>query len=215
MNCGKMRVTMAKASSKKSAVKRPVRHMKSDRVISPKVSVEEQQCDTMVGALAYDTQRMDWKWGIGRLEELVSTETAAKYGLAMARLNQAMDAHCVGDVSKWVESCRRGLVIMDAEALSRGHLALSTDVWEVEAEGIKFVLVRDGRKWQDVAERLPDARIITEREMVLALAVYKDSLLSDVVEAARQHFGAASEVTEIRSAAADAEIIEENGEFIF
>ena len=195
---------MAKVSSKKSAVKRPVRHMKSDRIVSPKVSVEEQQCDTMVGALAYDTQRMNWKWGIGRLEELVSTETAAKYGLAMARLNQAMDAHCVGDVSKWVESCRRGLVIMDAEALSRGHLALPTDVWEVEAEGIKFVLVRDGRKWQDVAERLPDARIITEREMVLALASYKDSLLSQVVDAARKHFGAASEVTEIRSAADDA-----------
>lgn len=206
---------MAKAAGKKSVVKRPVRHMKSDRIVSPKVSVEEQQCDTMVGALAYDTQRMDWKWGIGRLEELVSTETAAKYGLAMARLNQAMDAHCVGDVSKWVESCRRGLVIMDAEALSMGHLALPTDVWEVEAEGIKFVLVRDGRKWQDVAERLPDARIITEREMVLALAAYKDSLLSQVVDAARKHFGAASEVTEIRSAADDAEILEDDGELIF
>jgi hypothetical protein len=206
---------MAKEAGKKSVVKRPVRHMKSDRIVSPKVSVEEQQCDTMVGALAYDTQRMDWKWGIGRLEELVSTETAAKYGLAMARLNQAMDAHCVGDVSKWVESCRRGLVILDAEALSRGHLALPTDVWEVEAEGIKFVLVRDGRKWQDVAERLPDARIITEREMVLALAAYKDSLLSQVVDAARKHFGAASEVTEIRSAADDAAIMQDDGELIF
>ena len=80
---------MAKASSKRTVVKRPVRHMKSDRVISPTLSVEEQQCDTMVGALTHDTQRMDWKWGIGRLEELVSTETAAKYGLAMAKLNEA------------------------------------------------------------------------------------------------------------------------------
>jgi len=188
---------MAKASSKKTVVKRPVRHMKSDRVISPRMSVEEQQCDTMVGALTHDTQRMDWKWGIGRLEELVSTETAAKYGLAMAKLNEAMDAHCVGDVLKWVESCRRGLVIMDAEALSRGHLALSTDVWEVEAEGIKFAILKDGRKWQEVAERLPDARIITEREMVLALVAYHGSLLSDVVAEARKHFGTEAEVTNI------------------
>jgi hypothetical protein len=189
--------------------------MKSDRIINQKVSVEEQQCDTMVGALAHDTQRMDWKWGIGRLEELVSTETAAKYGLAMARLNEAMDAHCVGDVSKWVDSCRRGLAIMDAEALSMGHLALSTEVWEVEADGIKFAIVRDGRKWQQIAERLPDARIITERELVLALAAYSGSLLSEVVDEARKHFGAASEVTAIRSTADDAQIVADNGEFIF
>ena len=45
---------MAKASSKKTVVKRPVRHMKSDRVTSPTLSVEEQQCDTMVGALTHD-----------------------------------------------------------------------------------------------------------------------------------------------------------------
>lgn len=188
---------MAKASSKKTVVKRPVRHMKSDRVTSPTLSVEEQQCDTIIGALTHDTQRMDWKWGIGRLEELVSTETAAKYGLAMARLNQAMDAHDVGGVLKWVESCRRGLAIMDAEALSRGHLALSTDVWEVEAEGIKFAILKDGRKWQEVAERLPDARLITERELVLALASYHSSLLSTVVDEARKHFGADAEVTNI------------------
>lgn len=188
---------MAKASSKRTVVKRPVRHMKSDRVISPRLTTEEQQCDTMVGALTHDAQRMDWKWGIGRLEELVSTETAAKYGLAMARLNQAMDAHDVGGVLKWVESCRRGLAIMDAEALSRGHLALSTDVWEVEAEGIKFAILKDGRKWQEVAERLPDARLITERELVLALASYHSSLLSTVVDEARKHFGADAEVTSI------------------
>lgn len=207
---------MAKAASKKSVVKRPVRHMKSDRIVNQKVSVEEQQCDTMLGALAHDTQRMDWKWGIGRLEELVSTETAAKYGLAMARLNEAMDAHCVGDVSKWVESCRRGLVIMDAEALSRGHLALPTDVWEVEAEGIRFAIVKDGRKWQEVSARLPDARIITERELVLALAAYSGSLLSEVVDEARKHFGLASEVTEIRTPAiAGANVAEDDGELIF
>jgi hypothetical protein len=85
---------MAKAGSKKSVVKRPVRHMKSDRIVNQKISVEEQQCGTMVGALARDTQRMDWKWGIGRLEELVSTETAATaaYSAPVApswpRLNQ-------------------------------------------------------------------------------------------------------------------------------
>ena len=105
---------------------------------------------------------------------------------------------------------------MDAEALSRGHLALPADVWEVEAEGIRFAIVKDGRKWQEVSARLPDARIITERELVLALAAYSGSLLSEVVDEARKHFGLASEVTEIRDPAnAGANAAEDDGELIF
>jgi hypothetical protein len=52
--------------------------------------------------------------------------------------------------------------------------------------------------------------------LVLALAAYSGSLLSEVVDEARKYFGLASEVTEIRDPAnAGANVAEDDGELIF
>ena len=69
---------------------RPQRHHKGDRLMHSGAKPEEVACDFALGPFdtaARDTER---KWGINRLEGLVSPETAAKYGSAIGKLNAAL-----------------------------------------------------------------------------------------------------------------------------
>ena len=43
---------------------------------------------------------MECKWGVGRLERLVSVETAAKFGAAREKLNAAIEAEKAGEAGR-------------------------------------------------------------------------------------------------------------------
>jgi hypothetical protein len=123
---------------------------------------------------------MDKRWGIDRLPELVSVESAAKWGKAMAGLNAAIDAQDPDKVKFWVEVCLRGLASMDAEAVSLGRPVSDPDIWEHEYEGTIFGIIADGREWPAAYAKRPGIAIHTMREVAVALHEHRNGLVNAV-----------------------------------
>lgn len=183
--------------------KPPQRVFKSDPILHTKPSLATQQIDMMCGGLERMKQHMDWTWGINRLEELVSAETAAKYARAVDELYAGYAVDDVGAVSRWVEVCKRGLAAMDAEARSGGHLVKPAEYWEIEADGVKYALLRDHRMWQQLAHDRPELTLVTEREMVFALQAYRQSFVGEAMAAAKAAFGEGVQMAERRQKPVD------------
>ncbi|WP_306127924.1 hypothetical protein [Roseovarius sp. MMSF_3350] len=116
--------------------------------------------------------------------ELVSVETAQKYGSAMAKLNAAMEADDPEEVAKRAQVCMRGLAAMNQEAEAAGHNPEPGDVWEFDLDGFKFGIVQDIEDQARIRERRPDLKLFTMREAAMALRGYANSVL---VEAAKHH----------------------------
>lgn len=172
----------------KKRPKRPVRQRKSDRILHSGVTQEEIRCDYALAPFDHMAHQMDLKWGVDRLTELVPPEMAEKYGSAMAKLNAAIEAQDPEQVSLRAGVCIRGMQAMDLAATQSGAEPASEDVWLVQADGREFGLLRDARAWQRVQQKHPDLRLITEREMVLAIEIYQRSQTGQMVEAVKSSF---------------------------
>ena len=172
----------------KKRPKRPVRQRKADRLISHGLTQEEIQCDYALAPFDHMAFAMDKKWGVDRLVELVSPDMAERYGSAMAKLNAAIDARDPEQVKLRVGVCMRGMEAMDQAATQSGAEPASRDVWLVQADGREFGLLRDARAWQSVQEKHPGLRLLTEREMVLAIEMYQRSLAGQMIEQVKSSF---------------------------
>ena len=148
---------------------RITRRNKADRLICPGATKTEIRCDMAVAPFDAAASEMDRKWGMDRLPELVSIETAEKWGSAMGKLNDAITAGNVEETKLRVGVCVRGLAALDAEAESLGRKPLPPEVWEVEIEGQTIAMVRDVRDWARVEEMRPGVRIHSLREVAAAL----------------------------------------------
>ena len=172
----------------KKRPRRPVRQRKADRLTNPHARQEEIRCDFALAPLDRMAIEMDRKWGVDVLVELVPIEMAERYGSAMAKLNEAIAAQDPEQVSLRAGVCMRGLAAMDRTATERGATPASQDVWLVQADGREFGLLRDARAWRSVQEKHPKLRLISEREMILAIEMYQRSLAGQMVEAVKDSF---------------------------
>ena len=168
--------------------KRPTRQRKADRLITPGAGADEIRCDYALAPFDRMAQEMDRKWGVDRLVELVPPEMAERYGAAMAKLNAAIEAQDPDQVSLRAGVCMRGMQAMDQAATESGATAASQDVWLVQADGREFGLMRDARAWESVQQKYPGLRLISEREMVLAIEMYQRSVVGQMVEAVNSGF---------------------------
>lgn len=171
-------------------MKKPVRQKKSDRLISPKASDAAIKIDMMMAPLTKAVADADIRWGIDRLPELVSVETAGKWGLCLAKLNDAIDAEDAEKAAQWTGAAIRGLALMEAEAAASGALRASDDVWEVELNGAVYGIMRDGRAWQTIKEQRPELRLVTLREVAVALEWWNEHALGKMQEAVKAAFPA-------------------------
>lgn len=170
-------------------MKKPTRQKKSDRLISPKSSEAEQKIDMMMAPLTRAIDLADRKYGIDCAVELVSPETAAKWGMCLSRLNEAVDAHDVDETAKWVGASIRGLAYMEAEIAASGALRASLDVFEVEdGSGNIFAIMDDGRSWQELESQYPGRTFVTRREAAIALTFYRQHALGIMTDQIKQHF---------------------------
>jgi hypothetical protein len=178
---------------------RPTRQKKDDRILHKGATANEIKADLALAP--FDAVReMDRKWGVDRLPELVSVESAAKWGKAMAGLNGAIDAHDPDKVKFWVEVCLRGLASMDAEAVTLGRPVSDPDIWEHEYEGTIYGIIADGREWPAAYAKRPGIAIHTMREVAIALHEHRNGL----VNAVKLAFPGA-EVKQVRRPKADLE----------
>lgn len=177
---------------------KPRRQRSADRVLHRDVTAVQIKCDFALAGFDRMANAMDHKWGIDRLVELVPADVAAKYGSAMAKLNQAIDDQDPDEVAVRASVCIRGMQAMDQIATQAHGEPPTAQVWVVEADGYTFGLMRDSRAWQRAQEAYPKLELITEREMVLALTMYRRSLAKEMIDAAKAAFPGA-EVTAVRN----------------
>jgi len=159
---------------------RPTRQKKDDRILHKGATANEIKADLALAPFDAAVREMDRKWGVDRLPELVSVESAAKWGKAMAGLNGAIDAHDPDKTKFWVEVCLRGLASMDAEAVSLGRSVSDPDIWEYELDGTVFGIIADNREWPAAYAKRPGIAIYTLREVAVALQAHKNGLVSAV-----------------------------------
>lgn len=150
----------------------PQRHRKHDRLMHSGATREEVECDLATGPFDRVAREMDRKWGQDRLPDLVSPETAARWGTAMANLNAAIDARDPALVVARVNACLRGFAAMDAEAAAAGRLPIVPEAWEFQIDGKTCAVLRDDAAWPAYTAARPDVRIYTMREVENALAAY-------------------------------------------
>jgi hypothetical protein len=179
---------------------RPTRQKKDDRILHKGATANEIKADLALAPFDAAVREMDRKWGIDRLPELVSVESAAKWGKAMAGLNGAIDAHDPDKTKFWVEVCLRGLASMDAEAVTLGRPVSDPMIWEHEYEGKVYGIIADGREWPAAYAKRPGIAIHTMREVAVALHEHRNGL----VNAVKLAFPGA-EVKQVRRPKADLE----------
>lgn len=158
------------------------------------ISPEEIACDYALGPFDRTAYDMDRKWGVDMLVELVSPETAEKYGSAMAKLNAAIDAHDPKMTAARAAVCIKGMQVMDAEATAAGKQPASDEVWILAFQGKQVGLLKNGRSWQRVKEKHPELEVITENDVILALEFYRQSKLGEMQAMAQQAFPGAEVV---------------------
>lgn len=185
---------------------RPRRQKKDDRVLHKQSTAAEIRCDMSLAPFDRAVREMDKRWGVDRLPELVSSESAAKWGKAVAGLNDAIDAQDPDKVKFWVEVCLRGLAAMDAEAVSLGRPLSDPMIWEYEYEGTVFGVIEDGREWPAAYAKRPGIAIHTMREVAVALHEHRNGL----VNAAKLAFPGA----EVRAVRAKPEDLEDDLSFM-
>ena len=179
---------------------RPTRQKKDDRILHKGATANEIRADLSLAPFDKAVREMDKRWGVDRLPELVSVESAAKWGKAVAGLNGAIDAQDPDKVKFWVEVCLRGLTAMDAEAVSLGRPVSDPMIWEHEFEGTIYGIIEDGREWPAAYAKRPGIAIHTMREVAVALHAHRNGL----VDAVKLSFPGA-EVKAVRRPKADLE----------
>jgi hypothetical protein len=179
---------------------RPTRQKKDDRILHKGATANEIRADLSLAPFDKAVREMDKRWGVDRLPELVSVESAAKWGKAVAGLNGAIDAQDPDKVKFWVEVCLRGLAAMDAEAVSLGRPVSDPMIWEHEYEGKIYGIIEDGREWPAAYAKRPGIAIHTMREVAVALHAHRNGL----VDAIKLSFPGA-EVKAVRRPQADLE----------
>ena len=159
---------------------RPTRQKKDDRILTKGATADEIRADMSLAPFDRAVREMDKKWGVDRLPELVSSESAAKWGKAMAGLNGAIDAKDPDKVKFWVEVCLRGLQAMDAEAVAAGRPVSDPMIWEHEYEGTVYGIIEDGREWPAAYAKRPGIAIHSMREVAVALHEHRNGLVNAV-----------------------------------
>jgi len=179
---------------------RPRRQKKADRLLNPGSTGSEIECDYGIAPLDRVAIEMDAKWGVDKLPELVSVETAARYGKAMAHLNECIQASDPAKCAAAAQNCIKGLNVMDAEATAAGKPQATGEFWEYaipETDGraaLHFGILKDGLEWQAAKAARPDLTFFTMREVAIALQM---KIATPLVMEVKDHFPGAT-VTNIK-----------------
>jgi len=168
--------------------RRPKRQKKADRILHSGQTKDQIVCDYALAPTDQKAREMEEKWGIDVLPELVSVETAMKFGSAMAKMNAAIDANDPEECKVRAEVVLRGWAAMDAEAERMGAQRASTDIWEFELDGKPYAIMKDGRSWQKIKKDRPELELLTMREVILAYKLLSESKLGAFEQSVKKSF---------------------------
>ena len=102
--------------------------------------------DKVVAALAPIDEAFrasEAKWGVARLERLVSPTTLASYAKGWTAYRNAIESNNAAAVEAIAPKMIAALAFMDREATAAGHQPLSVDAWEASlSDGTVLAVVR-------------------------------------------------------------------------
>jgi hypothetical protein len=81
------------------------------------------------------------KWGVGRLERIISPATLAAYQRGWSAYRQALEEGDAPAVEAIGPKMIQALAVMDAEATAAGHKPLAPDTWEAALPGGRVLVV--------------------------------------------------------------------------
>ncbi len=157
---------------------------KFDRLLAPGATAAELRCDYAVAPYDHACREAERTWGIDRLPELVTPELAARYGAAMAHLNDCINEGDASKVAAAAANCVKGLAAMDAEARRLGHSPAPADVLQFVHEGVRYGIIRRVEDWPPIAAAYPDLTLVSLIEVGNALAAYRQAPVAAAVHAA-------------------------------
>jgi len=171
--------------------KRPRRQRKGDRLLAPGATKNQIMVDHAVAPFDRAATECERKWGYDRLPELVSPATAARFGAAIAFLNDAINKSDPQQAATAAQNCIKGLGALEAEAVAAGHIKPQA-ITHGDVDGWAFRIVADA------GDPAPKDGIptFTLREVGLAL---KAQLSAPIIEEVKKHFPRA-EVTKTKPA---------------
>jgi len=161
---------------------RPRRQKHGDRLLSPDASKPQVECDHAIAPLDRLARKMDQKWGVDRLPELVSPETARRYGSAMAKLNAAITSEDPNECLKRAQVCMRGLggfTVHGGEAGEQPSPLLA----EYDLDGFHFGIVEEISDWTAIEQQRPGLKLFSLREIAIILKHTADNPLIREVKA--------------------------------
>lgn len=167
------------------------------------VPLQGWQYDQMYGAMKpvdAIAAEMELRWGAGKLETLVTPETAAKFESARAKLDVAIFNRDPELVIQRAGVMVRGWKALEAEALRLGHKPMPPELWYATApaefgdEQMQFVIAKDN-----------SAATLAQTD----LPVYTVTEVARIIRSWRGNLG----VDTVKDIFAGAEIIRIDGEF--
>ena len=129
---------------------------------------EEIACDMALKEFDTLARRMEDKWGVERLEKLVSPDLAKRWAAQMVDLNAAINSDDPAQVKLQADAACRGLNVLDAQAEDRDHIP-DPKVWEYDFDGFRFAIIQDGEDLRAAKAMRPDMVIFCMREAAQAL----------------------------------------------
>ena len=165
----------------------------------PRSNWEYDQVDGALKPLDALATEMETRWGIDRLQDLVSPETSAKFEAAKQKLNADILAHNVAGVIERASILMRGWKALEKEAMDRGHKPALPDIWiaSVQAdngkEAVNYAIAKDNSA---ASLSQTDFPVYTLEEVARIIRDFNWDLMKHVDEV-KKHFPAAK-VVDIR-----------------
>jgi len=168
------------------------------------VPLQGWQYDQMYGAMRpvdAIASEMELRWGVGKLETLVTPETAAKFESARAKLDVAIFNKDPDLVIQRAGVMLRGWKALEAEALRLGHKPAPPELWYAKApeeyglDEMQFVIAKDN-----------SAATLAQTE----LPVYTVTEVARIIRLWRSQ----SDVSKVKSIFAGAEVVRMDGDLI-
>jgi len=138
---------------------------KFDRLLNPQSSKEEIATELAIAGFDRWVRYVDQKWGVDRLIQLVDADTAHKYGQALGKLNDAINANDAAQARHCADDCIRGMIKMDQLADAAGAVGADPSYWEFEVDGVRAAILADEDAWPRVRADRPDLELITLHEV--------------------------------------------------
>jgi hypothetical protein len=120
---------------------------------------------------------MEGKWGVGRLQRLVSPDMAARFGSAKDKLNEAIRSNDGEAVANRAAVLIRGWQALDKAATEAGCETLPLRTVAVQHEGRAYVVAWDRADVHKAAKlsRAPE-NVLTVHELLIAYEALKSKV---------------------------------------